>query len=117
MHLRFILQPAVAAFLALRAGVQDARDGKAPFLLALYRNEQRRERLQHARGDIGRVFALAAALDAVYQIGAHRSIYLIELLVTATLLAIAPYALLRSLTTPITRAYLSRCAARHATNV
>jgi hypothetical protein len=117
MHLRFILQPAVAAFLAIRAGVQDARDGKAPFLLALCRKEQRRERLRHACVDIGRVFALAVALDAVYQVGAHRSIYLLELLVTATLLAIVPYGLFRSLATPIARVHLRRRDARHASSV
>jgi hypothetical protein len=108
MHLRFFLQPAVATLLAIRAGVRDAREGKAPFLVAIARAEQRRERLRHAWGDIGRVFLLACMLDAIYQLRAHRGIYLLELLLTAVLLALLPYSLVRGPAARIARACLAK---------
>jgi hypothetical protein len=95
LHLRFVLQPAVAILLALRAGLRDARAGEAPFLVALWRGERRRERLREAWADVGRVFLVAVAVDATYQLWIQRGIYLLEMVVTATLLALVPYALVR----------------------
>ncbi len=95
MHVRFILQPSVAILLAIRAGLRDAREGSPPFLFALVTEGRRRERLRQAWSDIGTVFFVACVLDAIYQVWIHRSIYLLELLLTATLLALVPYALAR----------------------
>lgn len=114
MHLRFILQPSVAAFLAIRAGVRDARERKQPFLRALATGDRRRARLRDAWAEIGTVFVVACLLDAVYQVKVHSSIHLLELLVTATLLALVPYALFRGPATRVARA-LERRAARSAT--
>jgi hypothetical protein len=96
MHIRLIVQPLVAALLAIRAGVRDARSGEAPFLSVLLRDpEHRRARLRQASGEIGQVFLVAVVLDAIYQLRVSRGIYLFELLATASLLAFVPYALLR----------------------
>ena len=38
MHLRLIVQPTVAAILAIRAGLRDARQDRPPFLSTLLRN-------------------------------------------------------------------------------
>ena len=105
MHLRLILQPAVATFLAIRAGMKDARNGEPPFLAALFRSSKpRRERLRQAWSEIRKVFLLAVVLDAVYQTWVHAGIYLLELLVTATLLALVPYGLVRGPAARVARA-------------
>jgi hypothetical protein len=95
MHLRFIVQPIVAVLLGLRAGIRDARSGAAPPLAALVRGERRRERLREAWRDIGKVFVVSLALDVIYQVWIQHGIFLLELLVTGTLLALVPYGLVR----------------------
>jgi hypothetical protein len=96
MHLRFIVQPVVAAVLALRAGMRDARCNDEPFLRVLWkRPERRRECLRGAWRDVGKVFLVAVGLDAVYQLIVHRGVFVLELLLTAALLALVPYAIVR----------------------
>jgi hypothetical protein len=86
----------MAALLALRAGVQDAREGKQGYLWALLSNPERRFQLLHEgwRGAHTPFFA-AIVLDCVYQLITVQFIYPFELLFTATLLALVPYGLLR----------------------
>ncbi len=96
MHFRLILQPAVATFLAIRAGLADAREGRPAFLWAAITNPAYRcELLRDGWKDAGKVFSLAAVLDAIYQLIVHRGVYLGELLIVATVLAIVPYVLVR----------------------
>jgi hypothetical protein len=93
---RFIVQPAMAALLALRAGIQDAKDGRQGYLWALLSKPDRRFQLLHEGWRGARTpFLVAIALDSIYQIIEVRFIYPLELLFTATLLALVPYALLR----------------------
>jgi hypothetical protein len=96
LNFRFILQPTMAALLALRAGIQDAREGKQGYLWALVSNPERRLQLLHEgwRG-VRTLFVVAIVLDCTYQLIAVRFIYPLELLFTATLLAFVPYVLLR----------------------
>ena len=104
MSFRFIIQPAVALFLAIRAGLKDARSGRAPFLWAVFSNPaHRRELLREGWKDVGTVFVVALILDAVYQVIVHSGIYTLELLLAATILALVPYALLRGLVTRLAR--------------
>jgi hypothetical protein len=96
MHFRFIVQPTVAVLIALRAGLRDARANRPPFLWTLYRNpEHRSEQLRDAWKQIGTVFVVAALLDSFYQLRVHASVFALELLTTATLLALVPYVLVR----------------------
>jgi hypothetical protein len=96
LNLRFILQPTVAIAIALRAGLRDARAGRPPFLWAAVTNPTARQQLLHGGWrDMRTTFLIAAAIDAVYQIMIHRSVYPLELLFTATLLALVPYLMLR----------------------
>jgi hypothetical protein len=96
MNLRLIIQPTVATILAIRAGVRDARQDRPPFLWTILWNPaQRREVLRQGRKDIEKVFLIATILDVVYQLMAHKGVYLLELLITAVALAIVPYVLLR----------------------
>jgi hypothetical protein len=96
LNLRFIFQPTMAGLLALRAGVLDAREGRQGYLWVLLTNPQRRFQLLHDGWRGARApFLVAIALDGVYQLITHRFIYPLELLFTATLLALVPYLLLR----------------------
>ena len=52
---------------------------------------------------VGKVFVLALILDVVYQIVATRFVYPGEAIITAVLLAIVPYLLLRGLITRLAR--------------
>jgi len=101
MNLRLIVQPAIATFLAIRAGLRDAHQDRAPFFWAvLWNPAHRRELLRQGWKDVGKVFVLAAILDVVYQLIAHRGVYSLELLITAVTLAIVPYVLVRG---PVSR--------------
>jgi hypothetical protein len=112
MHIRFIVQPAVALLLGVRAGVEDARGGEPPFFTGLWHSAHRRKRLRQAWDDIRRVFVIAAVIDAVYQTWVQRAIFFLELLVTATLLALVPYALVRGPACRVARAWLVLSARR-----
>ena len=102
MMMRFVLQPLVASFLALRAGVADARAHRAPYLWAtLSRPGDRPQLLRDGWKDVGKVFILALALDSIYQMLVFRWIYPVQALLIAVTLALVPYVLLRG---PATRA-------------
>lgn len=104
MHVRLILQPVVAIFFAIRAGLKDARSDQPPFLWAVFSNpDQRRELLRQGWKDVGTVFIVALILDSIYQVIVHSGIYTLELLITATILAIVPYAMFRGLVTRLAR--------------
>ena len=96
LSLRFYIQPTMASLLARRAGIQDARQGRQGYLWAILTRPERRLQWLHEgwRGAMT-PFLLAIALDCLYQLMTVRFVYPLELLFTATLLALVPYALLR----------------------
>jgi len=96
MHFRVILQPLMATIFAILDGRKDAHAGRAPFFWALFTNpEHRHEMLRSGWKSVGKIFVLALILDAIYQFIVIRWFYPGEALVTACLLAIVPYLLLR----------------------
>jgi hypothetical protein len=96
LKFRFVLQPAMAIFLAVRCGLKDSREGKPPFLAAFFSEPGQRMQLMHDGWKaIARLFLLAVALDCIYQIVVLHWIYPFETLVVATVLAIFPYVLVR----------------------
>ena len=104
MTFRVIIQPAVAVLFAIRAGLHDAREGQPPFLWTVFSNPGRRhELLRQARIDVGNVFIVALVLDSIYQVMVHSGIYAFELLLTATILALVPYVIVRGLVTRLAR--------------
>jgi hypothetical protein len=109
MNFRFIVQPTVASVIALRAGVKDAREGRSPFLWGAFTNsEYRWQLLHHGWREIRVPFLVAVTLDIIYQIIVHEFIYPLELLFTATLLALVPYFILRGPVNRIAQMFLSR---------
>jgi hypothetical protein len=107
LNVRFILQPAMAGLLALRAGVEDARAGRRGYLWALLTIPQRRVQLLHEGWRGAKTpFLMAIVLDCAYQLMTHQFIYPLELLFTATVLALVPYALLRGPFNRLARIFL-----------
>jgi len=96
LHFRLILQPLMAIVLAARDGTRDARAGRSAYLWTLLSDPaQRRYLLEDGWKGISRVFILAYALDVVYQLIEFHRLKAFEALLTALILAVIPYVLLR----------------------
>jgi len=101
---RFILQPAVAAFFAFRAGRQDARDGRPFYMWALVHDRaQRKALLREGWQHVGKVFIVAIVMDAVFQFISVRWFYPGEAVMVAAILALLPYLVVRGLVNRILR--------------
>jgi hypothetical protein len=101
---RLIFQPTVAAILASRAGLKDAREGRAPYLWSVFTNPaHRRDLLREGWKDIGKVFIIAVVLDVIYALIVHRWIFPGQALLVGIVLAIVPYLLIRGSVTRIMR--------------
>jgi len=104
MKFRLLLQPSMAVIFAIRSGLKDAREGRTPFFWTLLTDPASRAHLlQDGWKSVGKVFVLALVLDVVYQIVATRYVFPMEALVTAILLAIVPYLIVRGLVTRLAR--------------
>jgi hypothetical protein len=101
LHFRLLVQPLMAILFAVRDGTRDAREGRSAYLWTLLTNSaQRRYLLESGWKGIGKVFILAFALDVVYQFLVWHGLKPLQALLTAIVLAVIPYALLRG---PINR--------------
>ncbi len=115
MKFRLVLQPVMASFFAIRAGLADARAGKTPYFWCLLSDPvQRVDMIKDGWKSVGKVFVLAMVLDAVYQIIVLRFVYVGEMVVVAFILAILPYLILRGLVTRLAR---RKIAAKPAADV
>lgn len=96
LSFRLLLQPLVAAGLAVRAGLHDARTGKPPYFWTIWTSPaDRRELLREGWKAVAKVFVLAVAIDVAYQLMVFRWVYPLELFIVAFLLACVPYLLVR----------------------
>jgi hypothetical protein len=96
MSFRFILQPSMAAILAIRHGLMDARTGRSPFLWTILREPQKRiERLDEGLNATARIILIGLAMDVIYQRIEFATFYPVEALIIALLLAFVPYVLIR----------------------
>jgi len=101
MTFRIILQPTMAALLAIRAGLKDAREGRPPYFWTILSSpEHRADLLREGWKATARVFVLAVVMDIIYQWIVQRWIYPGEVVIVAILLAMVPYLLIRG---PVTR--------------
>ena len=104
MKFRLVLQPAMAAFFAIRAGLADARAGRPPYFWTLLSGSAPREALvENGWESVGRVFILALVLDVVYQLYVLHFVYPLQAIAVAFILAIVPYLILRGLVTRVKR--------------
>ena len=96
LHFRLFMQPLMAILFAVRDGTRDAREGRSAFLWTLLSDPaQRRYLLESGWKGISKVFVLAYALDVVYELMVWRGLKPMQALMTAIVLAVIPYALLR----------------------
>lgn len=96
MHFRIYLQPLMAIFFAFRDGRKDAREGRPAYGWALLTNsEHRRYLLKDGWKGFRNVFVIAFVLDLVYQFVAIGAFRPLQALLTALLLAMIPYVLMR----------------------
>ena len=100
MKFRLVLQPAMAAFFAIRAGLADAKLGKRPYFWGLISEPgQRAFLVKDGWRSVGRVFILAMVVDIVYQVIVLHFVYPGEVIIVALILAIFPYLIVRGIAT------------------
>lgn len=96
LEFRLILQPLVAAILAIRAGLRDARAGRTAYGWTIVTDSvHRRDLLREGWKDVAKVFVAAVIIDLVYEIIVFHRIYPGESLIVAMILALVPYLLMR----------------------
>ena len=81
---------------AARDGLRDAREGRPPYLWAIFTHpEVRHALIRDGWISIGKIIVMAIVLDLVYQLIMFRRIYPVETFDIALIVAVLPYALLR----------------------
>ena len=106
LHFRFLLQPLMASILAIRAGRRDAREGRPPYFWAIFTDSgNRKELVREGWKAVAKVFTIAAIMDVIYQLIEVRWVYVLDILITAVLLAIVPYLFLRGPVNRIAQAW------------
>ena len=117
MAFRFILQPAMASFFAIRHGLADARSGRSPyFRTILCDRRQRVERLREGLNATAQIILIALIIDAVYQALELGTFYPGEAPIVALLVAFVPYILVRGTTARAAR-WRSDVMARRAPTI
>jgi len=98
MHVRFIVQPAMAILLGIRDGIHDARERRRPFLWNLCtRPERRKEELKMALERLAIPLIIAVFLDAVVQYILFRNVRAWGAVVVGTTLMGFPYLIAREI--------------------
>jgi len=96
LHFRLVVQPLMAILFAVRDGSRDAREGRSAYLWTLITDPaQRRYLLESGWKGVSKVFVLAFVLDVIYQFVEWRGLKPLQALLTAIVLAVIPYAVLR----------------------
>ena len=96
LHFRLIAQPLMAIFFAVRDGTRDAREGRGAYIWKfVHKPEHRRQLLASGVKSISKVFIIALALDVAYQFLEWGGLKPLQALLTATVLAVTPYVVLR----------------------
>jgi hypothetical protein len=99
---RFILQPVMASLIAIRAGINDAKAHRNPYLWAILSAPAKRG--DHIRGgwkDAGKVLFVAFVLDCTYQFVVLKWFYPLQAVMVAFVLAAVPYVMVRGPTARI----------------
>jgi hypothetical protein len=111
LHFRLIITPTLALVYAIRAGLRDAREGRPPFLWEAINRPDERQRLRRSWWkDIGKMIIAVLVVDTVYQIFFFKAFYPVQSLILVVVLAMAPYAIVRGITTRLARGVTRRAA-------
>lgn len=112
---RYVIQPLMAAALAWRDGVKDARAGRTPYFWTLLHDALRRgQRIGEAFKATGRILAIGLLLDGAYQYVVLHRFYTGEALAVALTLVFVPYVLLRGPADRIAHRWIARNPPREA---
>jgi|SRR5450759_517896 hypothetical protein len=104
---RLVIQPMAGAFLAIRAGVKDAREGRPPHGWAILTDPiHRRELLRESWHDVARLFIVAVIIDMIYEVIVFRWIYPGQALIVALIVALPSYLLVRGPANRLARLWL-----------
>jgi hypothetical protein len=115
MRFRFILQPLMAAIVAFRHGLQDARAGRSPYFWTMLGNpRERAQRLNEGLNATARIILLGLVMDAIYQVIVLKRFYPAEAVIVALLFAFIPYVIMRGPAARIARRW--RRASPHQTS-
>jgi hypothetical protein len=105
---RIIIQPMVATFLAIRAGLRDARAGRPAYGWTVATDPvHRRELIRQGWKDVRRLFTAVIIVDLIYEIIVYRWIYPGQAQIVAATLALPAYFLIRGLANRLTRRWFS----------
>jgi hypothetical protein len=108
LTLRLLLQPLTAMVYATRDGLKDARENKPAYFWTIFTHpEERGALLREGWKAVGRVIAVGAVMDAIYQLIVFKWIYPIELVSVVLILAFVPYLLLRGPVNRVARRWLA----------
>jgi hypothetical protein len=92
MRFRFILQLLMAAIVAVRAGINDARTGRSPYFWTMLGNpRERAQRLNEGVNATARIILLGLVMDMIYQVIVLKQFYPAEAVIVALLFAFVPY--------------------------
>ena len=96
LRFRLFLQPTMAMIFAIRDGLKDAREGRAPYFWAMFTEaERRRELILDGWKSVAKVFCLATLMDLIYQYLILGWLYPLAALFVAFMMAFSPYLLIR----------------------
>ena len=86
MRFRFILQPLMAAIVAFRHGLKDARTGRSPYFWSMLGNPRGgAQRLNEGLNATARIILLGLVMDAIYQVIVLGRFYPAEAVIVALL--------------------------------
>jgi hypothetical protein len=112
-QLRFLIQPIVAIFLGARLGLADAREGKHPFLLRLFKTTHDRAKLfKESLSDVVLPLCIGIALDGILQHYVVGYVRPLQAVLVGMTLVWLPYSVSRALTNRIVRHRHARSATR-----
>lgn len=102
MAFRFILQPLMAAIVAVLHGRRDARTGRSPYFWAVMSKPQERiGRLREGLNATARIILLGIVMDVIYQVIVLKRFYPVESVIVAVVLGFVPYLVLRGIVTRV----------------
>jgi len=104
MRFRFVLQPLMAALIAIHDGREDARAGRSPYFMTMLRNPRERVGLlREGLNATARIILLGLVMDVIYQLIVLKTFFPNQALVIALLLAFVPYLIIRGLVFRVAR--------------
>ncbi len=98
MKFRFVIQPLMSLIFAIKAGMRDSKTGSVPYLWGLFfQKGERKELVTEGWKDVGKIFLIAIIMDIIFQLIVLKTIYPLETILTAFLLAFIPYLIFRGI--------------------